>query len=105
MEFPAASRAVAVNEYCPGATPVVSQETEYVLVVSSAPKLVPLRWNCTPTTPTLSVAVAGSVTIPDTVLPLEGAVRLTEGDVVSVGGAEMSVLTSMEGRLSLPLES
>ena len=39
--------------------------------------------NCTPTTPTLSEAVAVRVTVPDTVAPLAGAVKLTVGAVVS----------------------
>ena len=39
--------------------------------------------NCTPTTPTLSEAVALRVTVPDSVAPLAGAVRLTVGATVS----------------------
>ena len=42
------------------------------------------RLNCTPTTPTLSLAVAEIVVaVPETVAPLDGAVSETLGDVVS----------------------
>ena len=43
--------------------------------------------NCTPATPTLSEALAVTVTVPDTVAPAAGAVRLTVGAVVSPPGA------------------
>ena len=39
--------------------------------------------NCTPTTPTLSEALAVNWTVPDTVAPPAGAVRDTLGGVVS----------------------
>ena len=39
--------------------------------------------NCTPTTPTLSDAVAVNWTVPDTLAPLAGAVRATVGGVLS----------------------
>src|SRR2546430_2829543 len=42
--------------------------------------------NCTPATPTLSEAVALSVTVADTVAPFKGAVMFTAGGVVSGGG-------------------
>ena len=42
-----------------------------------------VQLNCTPATPTLSEAVAVRVTVPDTVAPAAGAVRLTVGAVVS----------------------
>ena len=52
-------------------------------MVSSAPSWVPSSLNCTPVTPTLSEAVAVRVTVPDTVAPAAGAVRLTVGAGVS----------------------
>ena len=52
-------------------------------MVSSAPSAVPSTLNCTPVTPTLSEALALTVTVPDTVAPAAGAVRLTVGALVS----------------------
>src|SRR5439155_16121785 len=62
--LPAASRAKAVRVCAPALAVVVSQETEYGVAVSSAPRFTPSSLNCTPTTPTLSVAVAETVTGP-----------------------------------------
>ena len=81
--FPAASRATAVKVCEPLATDVVFHETEYGAVVSSVPRLAPSSRNCTPTTPTLSAAVAVTVIVPLTVAPLAGDVRLTVGGVLS----------------------
>ena len=51
----------------------------------SEPVLEPSNLNWTPATPTLSVALAETVTEdPETVAPLDGAVRETDGGVVSV---------------------
>ena len=52
--------------------------------MSSAPTLNPLTLNCTPTTPTLSDAVAESVTNPETVEPASGDITVAVGGVVSV---------------------
>jgi hypothetical protein len=83
-ELPAASRATAVSVCVPLATVVVFQVTEYGLAVSSAPRLAPSSLNCTPATPTLSDAVADTVTdAPDTVAPPDGAVIEIVGGVVS----------------------
>src|SRR5712691_7161144 len=73
---------------------VVFQETEYGDVVSSAPALTPSSRNCTPTTPTLSEALAVTLIVPETVAPEAGEVMLTVGAVVSlntvtVTGAEV----------------
>src|SRR3989442_14686171 len=84
VDFPAASRATAVSVWLPFVAVVVVQETEYGAVVASAPTFAPSSLNCTPTTPTLSVAVAVTVTAPDTVAPRVGAVRATVGGVVSL---------------------
>src|SRR3989442_14045752 len=63
---------------------VVSHVTEYGDVVSSAPRLPPSSWNWTPTTPTLSEALAETVMLPVTVAPEVGAVMLTVGGVMSL---------------------
>src|SRR5438552_7231009 len=65
---------------------VVFQETAYGAVVTSAPRLAPSSLNWTPTTPTLSVALAETVTVPATGEPAAGAVTVTDGGVVSAGG-------------------
>src|SRR2546427_11958971 len=62
---------------------VVSHGTEYGAVVSSAPRAAPSSWNWTPTTPTLSEALAETVMLPVTVAPEVGAVMATVGAVVS----------------------
>src|SRR5947209_15935339 len=82
--FPAASRAMAVKLWEPLATRVVFHEREYGAAVTSAPRFAPSSLNCTPTTPTLSVALAETVTVPETVEPAAGAVMETVGGVLSV---------------------
>src|SRR5438552_846688 len=81
--LPAASRATAVRTCEPLATVVVSQLIENGLPGSSAPRLTPFSLNCTPATPTLSPAVALTVTVPETVAPLVGALIAIVGAVVS----------------------
>src|SRR5436309_12140006 len=88
--FPAASRATAVRLCEPLLTAVVSQEREYVLVVSSGPRFAMSSLNCTPTTPTLSEAVAETVMVQETVPLLVGAATDTVGGVVSSGGAPVN---------------
>ena len=51
--------------------------------MSSDPILDPSTRNCTPATPTLSLAVALTVVVPDTVAPFAGELMLTVGAVVS----------------------
>src|SRR6185295_8733007 len=84
--LPAASRATADSVWLPFATVVEFHAMAYGLVVSSAPMfVVPSSLNCTPATPTLSDAVADTVTLaPDTVVPPAGADIVTVGAVVSV---------------------
>ena len=65
------------------ASTVESQATEYGDVVSSAPRFTPSSLNCTPTTPTLSLAVAVTFVVPVMLAPAAGAVIDTEGAVVS----------------------
>src|SRR5467141_3104277 len=94
VRLPAASRAIAVMVCEPLLAPVVFQGTEYGAAVSSAPALTPSNWNCTPTTPTLSEALAVTVIVAETVAPEAGEVMLTVGAVVSlntvtVTGAEV----------------
>jgi hypothetical protein len=63
---------------------VVFQTIEYGALVSSAPSAAPSSRSWTPATPTLSDAVADTVTLlPDTVAPLAGAVIDAVGGVVS----------------------
>ena len=61
--LPAASRARAVSVCAPLATSCVSQASAYGAVVSSTPVATPSTKNCTPATPTLSVASAVTLTM------------------------------------------
>src|SRR4051812_5831313 len=61
--LPAASRATAVSVCVPDDAVVVFHAIEYGAVVSSAPRLAPSSLNWTPTTPTLSLAVALTVVV------------------------------------------
>src|SRR5206468_8416310 len=81
--LPAASRATAVSVWLLFEAVVVFHETLYGLAASSAPRLAPSSLNWTPATPTLSDAVAETVTVlPDTVAPFAGAEIETVGGVV-----------------------
>src|SRR2546422_662263 len=93
--LPAASRATAVRLCVPLLAAVVAHEMAYGAVVSSAPRFAPSSLNCTPTTPTLSVALAETVTVLATVAPAVGAVIATVGGVVS-GGARVVKVPSPE---------
>src|SRR5262245_53200501 len=82
--FPAASRATAVSVWVPFEVPVVFQLVKYGADRSSRPRLAPSSLNCTPATPTLSLAVAETDTpLPDTVAPPAGLVSETDGADVS----------------------
>ena len=73
--------------------------------MSSAPRLVPSSLNRTPATPTLSEAVAETVTAaPETVAPLAGAVMETVGGVVSEA-ALLTVTVTVAEVLVLPAAS
>src|SRR5436190_621318 len=94
VRLPAASRATAVSVCEPLLAVVVFQETEYGAAASSTPRLAPSSRNCTPTTPTLSEALAVTLVVPPTVAPETGEVMLTVGCVlaalpVSVTAAEV----------------
>ena len=54
--------------------------------MTSAPSVAPSTLNCTPDTPTLSLALAVTYVVPDTVAPEAGDVIETVGGVVSGGG-------------------
>src|SRR5438128_8342752 len=82
--LPAASRARADRAWAPLEALAVFHDTEKVGPDCSAPNAAPSSRNCTPATPTLSEAVAVTVTTPDTVAPALGDVTLTVGGVVSV---------------------
>jgi hypothetical protein len=63
---------------------------EYGAVRSSAPSGTPSNRNCTPTTPLLSLAVADTVTVPETAAPFAGA-------VIDIVGAVLSIVTLTVG--------
>src|SRR5437899_1461921 len=82
--FPAASRATAVRVWLAFVALVVFHTTLYGAVVASVPSGAPSSMNCTPATPTLSDAVADSVTAaPVTVVPVAGAVNEIVGALLS----------------------
>ena len=85
--LPAASRARACRVCWPFGADAVFQVIEYGAVVSSAPRGAPSSRNCTPATPTLSLALAETATFPETMVPGAGAVRDALGGEVSLGSA------------------
>src|SRR5882724_10941315 len=105
VRLPAASRATAVIVCGPSLDAVVSTETEYGAVRSSAASATPSPKNCTPTTPTLSAALADNVTVPLSVPPFAGAVMFTVGGVVSAGGPLATVTVTGADVVLLPAAS
>src|SRR5213594_3775833 len=97
--LPAASRATAVRVWDALVAVVVFHERAYGAVVISAPRLAPSSLNWTPTTPTLSVALAETEIVPETVAPLAGAVIDTVGGVVS--GAVLVTVNAL-GLVAVP---
>src|SRR5579862_7001682 len=95
--FPAASLATAASVCDSLLAAVVSHEIEYTgpLPVTTAPRLAPSSLNCTPVTPTLSVAFADTVIVPDTVAPFAGALIDTTGGVVSDPPGPVTVNSSI----------
>jgi 5,10-methenyltetrahydromethanopterin hydrogenase len=89
--LPAASRATALIVCAPSATVLVSHGIEYGALVSSA-RTTPSSRKRTPTTPTLSEALAVTLIVPDTVAPFAGAVMLTEGAVTSLNTVTVTPL-------------
>ena len=102
--LPAASRATAVMVCEPSLTEAVFQGIEYGALVSSAPKLTLSILNCTPTTPTLSEALALKLVVPETLAPETGDVMLTVGGVVSAGDP-LATVTVTESEVVLPAAS
>src|SRR5207253_918899 len=99
--FPAASRATAVKVWDPLLAVVVIQARVQRAAVISEPRLTPSSLNCTPTTLTLSEAMAETVTVPETVAPFAGAVIATVGVVVSatVSDAVLLVIDPLEATM------
>src|SRR5439155_5437896 len=84
----------AVRAWTPIAVVVLFHETEYGAAVTSAPRLAPSSLNCTPATPTLSVALAETVIVPATEAPAMAAVSETVGgalSTVTLTAAEVAV--------------
>ena len=73
----------------------------YGAAVTSAPRFAPSSLNCKPTTPTLSVALAETVTVPEMVAPATGAVIETVGGVVSGGARVVKVPSPETARLPI----
>ena len=92
--LPAASRATTDSIWAPLAAVVVSQVTAYGGVVTWTPRLTPSSLNWTPATPTLSVALADTVTVPLTVAPARGTVIAIVGGVVSASAVPLPVATA-----------
>ena len=80
----AASRAAALRVWVPGVALALFQVTEYGAAVSSPPSGAPSSLNCTPTTPTLSEALAVTEMVPVTVAPGLGELIATVGGVLSL---------------------
>src|SRR5258705_9649522 len=93
----------------PSLAVAVFHDTEYGAAVSATPRLMPSSLNCTPTTPTLSDALAVTLVVPETVAPEAGAVILAVGGVVSGGGGGGALftvtVTAAETGLTLPAAS
>src|SRR5438552_979993 len=73
---------------------VVFQRIEYGGGVTVAPSSTPSTLNCTRVMPTLSDAVAATVTVPATVAPAAGALIATDGGGVSATAAARYVTRS-----------
>ena len=84
--LPAASLATAVSTWVPLDAVVVFHDVEYGLLDSALPSGLPSSWSCTLVTPTLSEALADTVSCPLTVLPATGDVIETVGGVESPVG-------------------
>src|SRR5207248_6191753 len=81
--LPAVSRATAVSVWAPPVAVALFQLTDHGALVTSAPRLAPSSLSCTPATSTLSVAMAATLSTPDTVAPAGGEVTATAGGVAS----------------------
>src|SRR5882724_2418799 len=75
---PSASRAIALKVWNPSLVAVVSQETEYGALVSSAPRSTPSSWNWTPPTRTpTGLTRARTVIVPATGVSEVGEAMVT----------------------------
>src|SRR5256885_8477791 len=83
LVLPAASRATALRLCEAFCAVLLSQATWNGAAVTSAPRFAPSSLNCTPATPTLSVALAMTITVPETVAPATGELIETAGGVRS----------------------
>jgi len=90
--LPAASRAVAATVWVPFERALVSSETVYGAAVSSAPRSAPSSRSRTPATPTLSLAAAVTLMVPETVWPAVGLLMETVGAVWSLLMVKLTVL-------------
>jgi hypothetical protein len=88
----------------PSATFVESQLNVYGAVVE-LPTIVPLARKLTRATPTLSLALAFTDTVPLTVLPAAGDVMLTVGGCASGGDVVFATLTVSVAEEELPAPS
>src|SRR5687768_18533405 len=86
VRLPALSLATAVSVWLPLAVAAVFQAMEYGDVGSAEPRLTPSSLNWTLTTPTLSLALAVTLTVPDTAAPAAGDVMAAAGGVGSGAG-------------------
>jgi len=104
-EFPAASNALATI-VCVPLSFLVFQLNEYGEDVAVAVSLLLIQ-NSTLVTPMLSVALAETVTVPETVTPFVGATIATIGGVVSTGvGVPLDTVTVVNAELpALPAAS
>jgi hypothetical protein len=89
--FPAASRATADSVWAPLATVVVSHVRAYGSVVTWTARFTPSSLNWTLATPTLSIALADTVTLPLMVAPARGALIAIVGGVVSASADPLPV--------------
>jgi hypothetical protein len=97
----AASLAEAVKLWAALVAVVLSQMIAKGAVVSSAPRLTPSSLNCTPTTPTLSEALAVTETDePETMAPALGAEIETVGGMVSGVAAVVKVKSAEVAKLA-----
>ena len=102
--LPAASAATAVSACEPFVEPRLFQKTWYGALVTGAPRFAPSSLNWTDATPTLSEAVAETVTEPETVALSAGAVSETVGGVVS-DWACVAAFTETDWAETLPAAS
>src|SRR2546428_14136206 len=86
---------MAVRLWTPLVAVVVSHEAAYGATVTSAPRFAPSSLNCTPTMPTVSMALAETVIVPATVAPgVAEQMEMGGGGVVSAKEESGSPVTT-----------